>query len=165
MISLLFSVLAFANLETVDFVDPARYVGNWYQVAGNPMPFEPKNCECALQSLSLSDRGIEVLNTCQAGGVGGPVNSIRGVARPEDSTNAKLEVDFGLPRKGKYWVIGLDPDYRWAVVSDPSKYSLYILSKTPELPEELFNQALEVAKKQLDLSRLRKNIHTGCSYP
>lgn len=172
----LFSILAFvvsvgmANaesppLKTVDFVDPVQYVGNWYQVAGNPMPFEPERCDCPRQSLALTSEGISVWNTCSIGGAGGPLYSIRGVAKPLDTTNSKLEVDFGLPRKGNYWVIGLDPDYRWAVVSDPSKFSLYILSKTPVLEESLKQAALQSAAEQMSLEKLRWNEHQNCTYP
>ncbi len=152
-------------LRAVDFVDPVRYVGNWYQVAGNPMPFEPERCDCPRQALALGTEAIAVWNTCNIGGAGGPLYSIRGTAKPLDATNAKLEVDFGLPRKGTYWVVGLDPDYRWAVVSEPSRTSLYILSKTPVLEESLKQAALQTAAEQLSLEKLRWNEHTNCSYP
>ena len=152
-------------LRTVDFVDPVQYVGNWYQVAGNPMPFEPERCDCPRQSLELTADGISVWNTCSIGGAGGPLYSIRGVAKPLDETNSKLEVDFGLPRKGNYWVIGLDPNYRWAVVSDPSRFSLYILSTTPVLDENLKQEALRSAAEQMSLDKLRWNEHQNCVYP
>ncbi len=152
-------------LRAVEFVDPVRYVGNWYQVAGNPMPFEPERCDCPRQALALGAEDIAVWNTCNIGGAGGPLYSIRGTAKPLDATNAKLEVDFGLPRKGTYWVVGLDPDYRWAVVSEPTRTSLYILSKTPVLEESLKQAALQTAAEQLSLERLRWNEHTNCTYP
>jgi hypothetical protein len=80
-------------------------------------------------------------------------------------TNAKLTVDFGLPKTGQYWVIGLDPQYRYAVVSEPSLQTLYILSRTPELAPELYAQALAEASKQLDTSKLILSEQKGCTYP
>ena len=35
--------------------------------------------------------------------------------------------------RGDYWVVMLDPDYRYAVVSEPSREYLWILSRTPQL--------------------------------
>ena len=32
-----------------------------------------------------------------------------------------------------YWVVELDPDYRWAVVGGPSRKYLWILSRTPTM--------------------------------
>ncbi len=40
------------------------------------------------------------------------------------ATNAKLEVAANLQQKpfqGDYWVIGLDPEYRWSVVGTPDR--------------------------------------------
>jgi apolipoprotein D and lipocalin family protein len=37
---------------------------------------------------------------------------------------------------GNYWVIGLAPDYRYAVVGEPSREYLWILSRTPALAEQ-----------------------------
>ena len=32
-----------------------------------------------------------------------------------------------------YWVVELDPEYRWAVVGGPSRKYLWILSRTPTM--------------------------------
>lgn len=165
MISL-FSGLAKADLITVSYVDVPRYLGSWYQIARNPLPFEG-NCVCPRQVLSLGEEGkINVYNSCNEGSINGPVREIRGFAVSDDPiSNAKLTVDFNLPQKGKYWVIGLDHDYRYAVVSDPSKRSLYILSKTPTLDPVLYQNALDEAALQIDTSRLIIPQQIGCSYP
>ena len=36
---------------------------------------------------------------------------------------------------GNYWVIELAPDYQFAVVSEPSRKFLWILSRTPKLDD------------------------------
>jgi lipocalin len=64
-----------------------------------------------------------------------------------------------------YWVIGLAPDYSWAVVTDPDGDLLYIISKTPTLPTAQFNEALKVAAQQRDISQIQLVTHQGCSYP
>lgn len=155
-----------ANLTTVSHVDLSRYAGTWFQMARNPHPFEA-GCVCARQILTPANDGrIEVFNTCNNQTVNGPIRSIRGYATNDDSrTNARFTVDFGLPRKGAYWIIGLDPQYRYAVVSEPSKESLYILSKTPELSPELYAEALAKAAEQLDTSRVTRTLQQGCTYP
>ena len=37
---------------------------------------------------------------------------------------------------GDYWVIGLAPDYRYAVVGEPSRKYLWVLARTPTLSAE-----------------------------
>jgi lipocalin len=40
-------------------------------------------------------------------------------------------VSFFWPFKADYWVIGLDPNYRWAVVGNPDRKYLRILVRPP----------------------------------
>lgn len=166
----LLSVLNFSaahadELKTVDYVDLSRYAGTWYQIARKPVFFET-GCVCSVQKLTPTDSGaIAVLNTCNLFSVNGKVASINGTATVVDSiTNAKLKVDFGLPSKGDYWIIGLAADYSWAIVTDPGNTTLYVLSKTPELSEEQYQLAVQTAAKQRDTSVLQKTLQVGCSY-
>ena len=50
----------------------------------------------------------------------GQMDVAKGKAKIADETSkAKLRVTFFWPFYGDYWVIGLDPGYRWAVVGEP----------------------------------------------
>ena len=171
LVALLLVVLplrAFAasELKTVPHVDISCYLGSWFSIARNPLPFED-GCVCSRQNLSaLPDGQIRVLNTCNDKTATGPLRSIEGTATNDDpATNARYTVDFGLPQKGQYWIIGLDADYRFAVVSEPSRRALYILSKTPQLAPAVYAEALEIAAKQVDTSKLVLTNQTGCVYP
>lgn len=154
------------GLETVPFVDPTQYLGTWYQIARNPHPFEA-GCVCARQVLSLnSPTEISVYNSCNDMTATGPIREIRGTATIDDpATNARLTVDFGLPFKGQYWIVGLDAHYRYAVVSEPSLKTLYVLSKTPTLDPALYDEAVRTAALQLDTSKLQLTPQAGCNYP
>jgi lipocalin len=165
-LAMLMGVQAHADMTTVPYVDLGRYAGTWYQIARKILPFE-QNCVCAQQILNgRADGTVGVYNSCNHKTVDGPLREISGFAVNQDPvTNAKFLVDFGFPKKGQYWVIGLDADYRYAVVSEPSRSSLYILSKTPELPADLYQQALEKARAQVDTSDLVLTEQRGCQYP
>jgi apolipoprotein D and lipocalin family protein len=57
---------------------------------------------------------------------------------------------------GDYWIVGLGDDYRWAVVGDPDREYLWILSRTPSLDETLMQQAEAAARAQgFDLEKLQ----------
>ena len=157
-----------AEIQTVPYVDVNRYLGDWYQIAHVPLWFEGiSDCPCARQRLAVTAKPgvVSVLNTCTK--TDGSLYSIAGTARNDDrTTNAKFTVNFeGVPFAGSYWIIGLDPDYRFAVVTDRSGGSLYILSKTTTLSQELFDRAVAIARQQLDTSQLQVTRQTGCSYP
>ncbi len=154
------------ELETVPYVNLGRYVGTWYQIARNPIFFET-GCVCSRQVLTPQENGtVSVYNTCNDRTPAGELKEIRGTAEVADPvSNAKLIVDFNLPFKGDYWIIGLDRDYTWAVVSDPKRQVLYVLSKTPTLAEEDYSKAVQSVSKKIDTTKLTKTLQQGCSYP
>lgn len=146
---------AFA-LETVPLVDLNQYLGTWYEIASFPMFFQ-RGCVATKATYTARPDGmIDVLNECRKDSFSGPLKRARGVAKVvEPKTNAKLKVRFFL-FWGDYWIIDLDEEYRFAVVSEPRKKYLWILSRTPLMEETTYQGILARLKvKGFDLSRLQ----------
>ena len=149
------------NLNTVASVDIQRYAGKWFEIASYPMKFQ-KDCFCVSAEYTITEKGIvKVYNSCRKGSIDGKVKSIKGKAfMVEGSNNAKLKVQFFWPFKADYWIIDLDPDYQWAVVSGPSRNYLWILSRSTEMPDKTYAEITErLAQKGFDLNRLKKMVH------
>lgn len=74
----------------------------------------------------------------------GPRRSVLGRAWIADSTtNAKLKVKFAeSPVEGDYWILELDEQYQYAVVGHPSRKSGWILSRTPQLPPDVYQELM-----------------------
>lgn len=158
-----------AEIQTVPYVDPGKYLGDWYEISHIPQPFEFGNCACARQRLGPVKQAqiISVYNSCNKNSANGEFTDITGTATNDDpQSNSKWTVDFKLPWKGTYWIIGLDQDYRYAVVTNKEGNALYILSKTPTLEKALYDEAVATAVKQnIDTSKLVMTDHFGCTYP
>jgi apolipoprotein D and lipocalin family protein len=145
-----------APLKTVSGVNLDRYLGTWYEIASYPAWFQ-KGCTGSTATYSqLPDGHIEVVNKCFKKSLDGPQKTSKGKAEVVDnSTNAKLKVCFFWPFKGDYWIIDLDPEYRWAVVGVPSRKYLWVLSRTPFLEETVYNGILDrIAAQGYDPTRL-----------
>jgi len=146
----------FPPLEVVPYVDPSRYIGKWYEIARYPTFFQA-GCASSTADYTLRDDGnIGVFNTCLAAD-GSTVSTIDGVAEVLDpSTNAKLLVDFpNVPIPGSYWIIDLDAAYEYAVVGDPYRFTLFILSRTPTLDKTTLDAILaRLPDKGYDPARL-----------
>ena len=137
-----------APLRTVEHVDLNRYVGKWYEIARYPNRFE-KDCasDVTAEYKILSPGKIEVLNSCRK--ADGKMKVSKGSAKIVDTaTNAKLKVTFFWPFYGNYWVIDLAPDYSYAVVGEPGRDYLWILSRTPELPAAVYEKIAARLKEQ-----------------
>jgi apolipoprotein D and lipocalin family protein len=124
--------------ETVPRVDLTRYQGLWYEVAKIPNRFQ-KSCvaDTTAEYRLLEGGEVSVLNRCRT--ADGDYERAEGIARVVDlDSNARLEVSFVTLVGwhlfwGDYWILQLDPDYRYAVVGEPGREYGWILSRTPQL--------------------------------
>ncbi|WP_336086103.1 lipocalin family protein [Nocardia sp. SSK8] len=121
-------------------LDLTSYLGDWHQLAAIPAPFSLNCAGDTTATYTLETSGdIGVHNRCRTWS--GGVDEIRGTATVTDpTTNAQLHVSFpSVPgqdqRNGapNYIVTALGPDYAWALVTDPTRLSGFVLSRTPSL--------------------------------
>ena len=144
--------LGLPPLQTVEEVDLSRYIGTWYEIASYPQFFQ-RRCTGTTATYRLRDDGlIDVENRCFRDSLEGREVVAKGRARvPDPADSAKLEVSFFGPFWGDYWVIDLGADYEYAVVGNPSRDFLWILSRTPTMEDAVYQGILE---------RLRANGYT-----
>lgn len=131
------------ELNTVDQVDVVQYLGTWYDIAHYPQSFQ-EGCTGTTATYSLREDGdIDVLNRCYLNSLDGELSEAHGRAWVVDTnTNAKLKVRFFWPFSGNYWIIELGKNYEYAVVGEPSREYLWILSRTPKMDSSLYNEIL-----------------------
>lgn len=144
-----------APVRTVASVDLERYAGEWHEAARLPNRFQDK-CAGDVRATYTrrGDGRIDVLNRCRARD--GSTTEALGLARVVDTaTNAKLKVRFApawlsfLPMVwGDYWILGLAPDYSWAVVGSPDRKYLWVLSRTAAMNRASLDAAVAVARAQ-----------------
>ncbi len=122
-------------LVTVPSVDLARYAGRWFEIYRLPNGFEDSSCGTVTADYApRADGLIQVVNTCVK--ADGSFDRSRGVARVVDpASRSRLEVSFFRPFWGSYWIIELSDDYTWAMVAEPAGKYLWLLARSPTLPE------------------------------
>lgn len=153
---------ALEPVASVASVDLERYAGRWYEIAHFPMFFQ-RNClgDTTAEYGARPDGAVSVRNRCRT--AAGFEEAIGKATVVEGTGNGRLEVSFFWPFKADYWVIGLDPDYRWAVVGNPNRKYLWVLSRTPRLAPADLEAALASATAQgFDLGAL---VYTPQSVP
>ncbi|WKZ65275.1 MAG: lipocalin family protein [Flavobacteriales bacterium] len=124
-----------------------RYLGLWYEVARLDHSFERGLEQVTAQYDRNADGSIRVLNrgydTAQ-----GRWKEATGKAKLAGAADeGRLKVSFFGPFYGGYNVVALDADYRHALVVGNSTKYLWILSRTPELPEEARVRYLALARE------------------
>lgn len=145
------------NTETVKQLDLERYLGQWYEIARFPNSFE-KNLVGVTAHYSMRDDGkIKVVNRGYKNSLTGPLSEAVGKAKiPNPNEPAKLKVAFFWIFYADYFVMELDQeDYQWAVIGSKSDQYLWILSRTPQMEQSLYNGLIEKIKARgYDISKL-----------
>ncbi|MDD0854223.1 lipocalin family protein [Halobacteriovorax sp. GB3] len=139
------------HLDTVPYVNLKDYLGTWYEIARFRTHSFQKGCLQTKAEYSLKGHFIHVKNTCVK--EDGKVNVAKALATVKDKqTNAKLKVSFvpilnlfGL-FAGDYWILEVNED-EYSLVGTPDRKYLWILSRSKELDEKIYQNLVARAKE------------------
>ncbi|MBD1587668.1 lipocalin family protein [Pseudomonas typographi] len=141
--------------QTAGRVNLKRYQSTWYEQARLPMYFQ-RNCAQSQATYQLkADGSLDVLNRCRT--QAGQWEQAHGTATAQVAGKTdKLWVRFdnafswlfpGLA-KGDYWVLYVSDDYQLAVVGDPTRKYLWLLSRRPTVPDAIAQLLMAKARQQ-----------------
>jgi len=140
-----------AAVQPAPAVELDRILGEWYEIARIPAWFQSRCIKDTTARYQLRNDGkITVINRCTTRR--GQIDQAEGLARIQDpASKSRLKVSFvsvlgWRPFWGDYWIIGLDPQYRWLVVGDPKRQYGWILSRSSTMDAA----DLEAAFRTLD---------------
>jgi len=152
---------------TAKAVDLNRYIGRWYELARLPMPFQKANEAAIAEYGANADGTISVHNIAIR--PDGSQRDIRGYAKvlnpPE---NTKLTVRFKtwfgplipVPKEGNYWIFHVDEQYQEAIVGTPNRKYLWLLARTPTIPDASYAALVAKADRLgFDTSRILRDPH------
>jgi apolipoprotein D and lipocalin family protein len=145
---------------TVGEVDLDRLMGIWFEVARLPN----------LEADGFGQLGVDVTATYEKradGTIGVQTVSynakarmrrteVNGTVRPTNAGRSQLLLTFYRVIRGRLWIIGLDHDYRWALMGTPSRRRLWLIARSPCLPQAEYDRAMAIAAAQgYDAARVR----------
>jgi apolipoprotein D and lipocalin family protein len=164
-----FNVFASSPLQTVEKIDILKYMGKWYEIARYENSFQ-KKCGGTTAEYKLLGNSVQVINTCEKLGTTRELQIAHGTAFITDkNSNSKLKVSF-VPFfqrwgwfGGKYWILEIGENYEYAVIGEPKRNFLWILSRTKRLPPETYNMLLDRIENvhHFDLGKLRMSKVIG----
>lgn len=135
-----------------------KYLGKWYEIARFDHRFERDLVGVTANYSWREDGKIKVVNAGYKNTLDGKRSEAVGKAKiPDPNVPSKLKVSFFWFFYGDYFVLELDKDYQWAVVGSSSDKYLWILSRTPQMKQELYDTILKnLTKRGYDVSQLIK---------
>lgn len=158
-----------SKVQAVEKVELDRYLGVWYEVARKPLSFQNK-CDRDVKAIyTLNENGNVVVDNRCVTKDGQTTQSLGEAFVQNPPFNSKLKVSF-LPQairwlpigRGDYWVLKIDPNYQTVLVGGPDRKYLWVLSRDPQVDDEVLNEYLQYAQQLgYDLSDLIHTKQTG----
>ena len=158
-----------APITPISSLDLQRYQGTWYEIAKYPNKFQAMCIKSTSAQYAIQASGtVSVSNSCtdKTGATNKVVGEARLVGADKNPQSATLQVRFApawlswLPIVwGDYWVIAIDPQYQWSIVSEPKREFLWVLSRSKQLDANTWATIeAQIKRAGLDVSKLEKTI-------
>ncbi len=146
------------EMQTVDYVDLERFMGDWYVIANIPT-FLEKGAHNAVETYALNDDGtIATTFTFRKDGFDGKLKQYNPKGFITDTeTNALWGMRFIWPIKADYRVVYLDDDYTQTVIGRQKRDFVWIMARTPTISDADYERILAfVESLGYDMSKIQK---------
>ena len=146
------------EMQTVDYVDLERFMGDWYVIANIPT-FLEKGAHNAVETYAMNDDGtIATTFTFRKDAFDGKLKQYNPKGFITDTeTNALWGMRFIWPIKADYRVVYLDDDYTQTVIGRQKRDFVWIMARTPTIPDEDYERILSfVESLGYDMSKVQK---------
>ena len=132
-------------LKAVEYVDLPRFMGDWWVLAHIPYWLRP-------------DGKMDNIFSYRKGGFDGPEKVMNGIAWVVDKkSNAEWRVQFLWPIALPYYVLYLDPDYRFMAVGHPSRDYGWVMARDKRMSEADYAVVMKALEAQgYDPTQFRK---------
>lgn len=136
-------------LRTVPHVDLPRFMGDWYVIGTIPWFLERDNVGTMDIYTPRPDGRIGIRYAFHKKSLDAPRREMGAVAEVVDKkSNARWAVQFLWPFKAPFLVIDLDPAYTRTTIGYPDRSLIWIMARTPQIPDSEYQSALEAAAAQ-----------------
>ena len=139
-------------LKAVEHVEIPRYMGDWYVLGHIPTSGEADAWN-GVESYRLrpgSKDVVEVTFTFRHGAFDGPLETMHSTAHVNDDEPGRWGLHFYWwqgPFRFEYIIVDLDRDYQEVVIGRSARDYVWIMARTPTLPEATWSRLLEVVQK------------------
>ena len=131
------------TIPPVASVDLPRFMGDWYVIAQIPTYLERQAYD-SVESYRLDDDGkIRTTFRYRNGSADAPLKTMEPVGRVVPGTNnAVWEMQFVWPIQAEYVIVDLAPDYSRTIVGRSKRDYVWLMARTPQLPEAELQAAI-----------------------
>ena len=145
-------------------------MGPWHVLASLPL-WPERHAYDGVESYAQEPDGrIRTTYTFRKGGFDGPLKTYRPVARVHNrETNAEWKMQFLWPFEADFLIHHVSEDYSETIIGEPGLDYLWIMARTPHLPQDrldaLIARATEIGYYTRQLRRVPQSGHALQNQP
>ena len=130
-------------------LEASRFLGTWFEIARLPNKAEKKCAGDAFMMFAPDYKPgrFQIVDSCKRPDRTQEVRNLDG-RRANKNGDGKLKITTLYPLTTKEWIIGVGPDYSWALLATPNRKKLWVLSKTATLAPDQLSAAKTMAAAQ-----------------
>ncbi|NNC77800.1 MAG: lipocalin family protein [Woeseiaceae bacterium] len=146
------------EMETVDYVDLDRFMGDWYVIANIPT-FLEKGAHNAIENYALNDDGtIATTFTFNDDSFDGKRKKYtpKGFVKNTE-TNALWGMRFIWPIKADYRIVYVNEEYTQTIIGRQKRDYVWIMARTPTISNADYQGLIDfVASIGYDISKIKR---------
>lgn len=149
------------NQKLVSSIDLSRFMGTWY-VHGHSPTFMDKEAFSATETYELDSKGaIKTTYRFRKGSLDGKWKTYHPVGKVHDTeTNAEWRMKFFGLFSAPYYILYVDPNYKYTVIGHPDRKLAWIMSRSPKIEETQYGKLeTELTKRDYQLDTFRRVPH------
>lgn len=136
------------GMTAVKNFDSERYLGTWFEIARLDHSFERGLDQVSATYSMRDDGGIKVVNKGYSAEDKEWQEAIGKAYFVDDENTGHLKVSFFGPFYGSYIIFKMDQvDYQYAFISSYNHEYLWLLSRTPQVSDEVKQDFIDTAAK------------------
>ncbi|MEM1175728.1 MAG: lipocalin family protein [Pseudomonadota bacterium] len=134
----------FPDMQTVDYVDLDRFMGDWYVIANIPT-FIEKGAHNAVETYAMNDDGtVDTVFNFRKDGFDGKAKRYNPKGFIQDDTNALWGMRFIWPIKADYRIVYLDDDYSVTIIGRQKRDFVWLMARSPQIDEPELQRLLGI---------------------
>jgi lipocalin len=174
MFNFRYIITLFQLIFSIKELDLMKYQGRWYQVYGNrfDQTFE-KYSKCITADYTINSNSTmsvlnsQLTNTNHLEQINGYVYYKNEIDAKNNQGKLRVHLD-NVKHDAPYWIVNIGPVinnyYDWAIVSDPSKLSLFVLTRNVDRFYSNYNDEVEDILYNYGYDNLIETSHENCTY-
>ena len=144
-------------IRTAGYVDLDRFMGDWYVLASIPTFIEKDAYNAVERYECAGDGKIATTFEFRKGGFDGKRKVYNPTGFVRDQSNAVWGMQFVWPIKAEYRVVYVDSDYRQTVIGRSKRDYVWIMARTPTIPEKDYARLVALLDEEgYDTSLIRR---------